>query len=154
MATATKKQPTLRSAYSKKRRYSIDLSEGNGAKQSFKTECDINFIMAKFTKTGTIEHVNKHQASYGFASSHDLKESMAQIQTASDMFDELPAKLRAKFNNSPGEFLDFVQDEANLDEMHELGLTNTKTPTATNVAPADTQEEETSPPAKPAPTKS
>ena len=36
-------------------------------KQSFKDECDINKIMAKFQKTGAIEHYAKHAPSYGDA---------------------------------------------------------------------------------------
>ena len=40
------------------------------------------------------------------------------------MFAELPSSLRTKFENKIGNFLNFVQDENNLEEMQELGLAN------------------------------
>jgi hypothetical protein len=38
------------------------------------------------------------------------------------MFMSLPAKIRSRFQNDPGAFLDFVQNPENRDEMIELGL--------------------------------
>lgn len=38
------------------------------------------------------------------------------------MFDTLPSKLRLRFGNDPAEFLSFVEDPANDQEMIDLGL--------------------------------
>lgn len=80
--------------------------------------------MAKYQKTGVIDHVNTHSANYGFATSEDLHESLNMIQIANDMFDDLPSKARTKFNNDPGTFLDFVQDPKNKSELYNLGLSD------------------------------
>ncbi len=105
-------------------------------KQSFKDECDINKILKKFEKTGAITHYTKNAPQYGDTTSPMLHDAMNIIANAESMFEELPAQLRKKFNNDPGTFLDFVQDENNLEEMRELGLTkkgiNIPTTTAAN----------------------
>jgi len=93
-------------------------------KQMHKEECDINHIMLKFQKSGVIDHVNKHQQDYGFCTSTDLHESLNLINTANDMFDELPSQARKKFHNNPGEFLDYVQDPENKEKLFDLGLTD------------------------------
>lgn len=97
--------------------------EAPRTKQSFKKECDINFIMQKYQRSGAITHFATHAPQYGFADSHDLKAAMDIIATANTMYEELPSSIRKRFT-TPADFLDFVQDEKNLDEMRELGLAN------------------------------
>ena len=80
--------------------------------------------MAKYQKSGVINHVNKHSAQYGFASSEDLHESLNMIHTANEMFADLPSQARNKFENDPGKFLDFVQDPENESQLFELGLSD------------------------------
>ncbi len=128
----------IRSRATPRVRIQTETGGESRTKQSFKNECDINNIMAKYQKIHTIEHVNERSGEYGFASGFDLKEAMDQVQQAQIMFDELPSSIRTKFNNQPGEFLDFVQDEDNIPEMIELGL-----------ATADPRVKETQPQAKP-----
>lgn len=91
-------------------------------KQSFKDDCDINLIMAKFIKTGVLDHLREHGAEYGFASSDDFRASMEIISKAESMFEELPSQIRTQFDNDPATFLDFVQDENNIPKMQEMGL--------------------------------
>jgi len=91
-------------------------------KQSFTKECDINNIMAKYQKTGAVDHVNKHQASYGYATSDDFQSALETVAKGQTMFDQLPSSIRTKFENDPAKFLDFVQDNNNQAEMVELGL--------------------------------
>lgn len=115
---------TIRHAYSDKLRIGIAFPEFTRAKQSFRDECDINLIMAKFAKTGVMTHVREQNRNYGFATSRDLREGLQLIAEADEMFNELPAGMREKFHNNPGEFLDFVGDEANRPEMASMGLLN------------------------------
>ncbi len=91
-------------------------------KQSFKAECDINNIMAKYQKSGAVAHVNRHGAEYGYATSLDFAEAMRVVTTGQSMFDDLPSSVRTRFSNDPASFLSFVQDDSNEDEMRELGL--------------------------------
>lgn len=105
-----------------RKRVQISFPEEGRTKQSFKDECDINLIMAKFTKTGAINHVNTFGQTYGFANSIDFTEAMQLITTAQQMFDGLPSAIRTQFENDPSQFLDFVQDDDNTAEMQKMGL--------------------------------
>lgn len=92
-------------------------------RQCFADECDISSIMARFDKTGLIEHVNKFQGDYGdFTDAQTYQDSLNQVIEAEEMFMSLPAQVRAKFENDPGQFLDFVANPDNLSEMVDLGL--------------------------------
>ena len=91
--------------------------------QSMSAECDINRIMARFEKTGLIDHVNKFEGNYGdFSEMQDYATSMNQVLAAQEMFASLPSGIRQKFNNSPREFLEYVDKEENHEEMRKLGL--------------------------------
>ncbi|AXL15038.1 internal scaffolding protein [Microviridae sp.] len=106
------------------RPFSIDLSGKGRTKQSHKEECDINTIMKRFEKTGIVDHLNTHQGNYGdFTVMPDsYQAAVIHLQEAQDMFMTLPASIRAKFENDPGQFLDFASDPENLPEMRKLGL--------------------------------
>ncbi|AXL14761.1 internal scaffolding protein [Microviridae sp.] len=105
------------------RKYAITFDPKESiTKQSFKDECDINKIMAKFQKTGAMTHFAKHAPQYGDATPCEYQDALNVVANANTMFEELPATIRDKFENDPKQFLDFVQDEKNADEMVELGL--------------------------------
>ncbi len=106
-------------------------------KQQFKDECDINNILSKYQKSGAVTHVNKHAAEYGFATSEDFTSAMFLVTDAQAMFNELPSSLRTKFKNDPAEFLEFVQDPENADELVELGLAPPPVPAERSSPPAD-----------------
>jgi len=109
------------------------------AKQSMKDECDINLIMAKFQKTGLIEHVKTYGMSYGdMPDLPEFVDAMNLITDANSMFAELPATVRNRFKNDPKEFLDFVSDDDNRNELVELGLI---APTETPEAPSSTTDD-------------
>jgi len=132
---------TIYSAYGPKRSESFKTLGKSLTKQSFTKECDINNIMKKYQKTGAIDHVNKHEASYGYATSDDFTASMNIVAKGQTMFEELPSTIREKFEHDPAKFLDFVQDEKNIKEMQELGLaTNDKTITSEPIIPAEKSE--------------
>jgi len=105
-----------------RKRVRISFPKNGRTKQSFKDECDINLIMAKYQKTGAITHVNKYGANYEFATSIDFTEAMQLVVTAQEMFNGLPSSIRTRFENDPAEFLDFVQDANNVPEMRKMGL--------------------------------
>lgn len=92
------------------------------AKQSFKDECNINNIVSKYQKTGAVTHFNKNAPRYEDASGADFQDAMNLVTSTQQLFNELPSSLRARFANDPSQFLDFVQDPRNADEMAELGL--------------------------------
>ena len=47
---------------------------------------------------------------------------------ADEMFAELPAKIRGRFENNPQQFLDFCEDPDNEAEAIELGIANKPAP--------------------------
>lgn len=154
----TYKGPATRTQSSPRYRFALDCSKDKPAtKQSFADSCDVNKILARYQKTGALDHVAKHQPTYGFATDIQFHEAMNIVATATSMFEDLPSSIRTKFNNEPGEFLAFVQDPDNADELVELGLANAALATpskkgekpatdASDVPPADTKAD---PPPKP-----
>lgn len=99
-------------------------------KQANSAECDINNIMTRFEKTGIIDHVNRFPGGYGdyTGAPSDYHEAMDQVVSAQAMFLTLPARVRARFGNDPGAFLDFVADPANEAELVKMGLAKAAPP--------------------------
>lgn len=98
--------------------------EGVGrTKQAEAAACDINNIMAKYAKTGVLEHAKRYEGQYGdFTSVEDFHSNIQTIVQADEAFLSLPAKVRKRFDNDPANFLAFATDDANYDEMIEMGL--------------------------------
>ena len=93
-------------------------------RQEFANECEINNIMAKYQRTGLLDHINNHAPEYGDYDAVDFQTAMDTIKTGEAMFAELPSKARKYFNNNPAEFMEFVNDPDNVEKLHELGLTS------------------------------
>lgn len=120
---------TTRHRFSKKRFPGIDFSQSVlRTKQSERDACNINLIMAKYVKTGLIEHGNNHRAAYGVVPEHDFRQALEILQQSDDMFSELPAPVRRRFNNDPAQFLAFCDDPTNLSEARLLGLADPELP--------------------------
>jgi len=112
-------------------RVQIFFDEPSLTKQSFKDECDINVIMQRFKKVCGSDFLNRYSGylngSFGdFSSVTDYRSAIDQIQQARGVFEALPAKVRARFENDPAAFLDFVKNPANRDELVGLGLIDPK----------------------------
>jgi len=79
--------------------------------------------MAKYQKTGVLQHVNTYAGEYGdFSDVPDYKTGLERVQAADAMFASLPSAIRDKFHNDPAKFIDFATDEKNLEEMQKMGL--------------------------------
>ena len=92
-------------------------------RQSFADETEINKILQRYRQTGVIEHVRAVQGRYGdFSMVPDYQTALNKIISAQEMFMSLPANIRSRFQNDPGEFLAFANDPKNEEEMIELGL--------------------------------
>lgn len=133
--------PLIISGYGPKLQIAIAFPEGFGrTKQAHKAECDINSIMAKYIKTGTLDFARKNEPSYGDCVGSDFNAAMLLVARGKSMFHELPAAIRARFDNDPAMFLDFVDNPANYAEMDTLGLLkplDERTPPEKGVPPAD-----------------
>lgn len=105
--------------------------------QSFRDECDINNILRNFNVTGQLP-VGSVQPQYGdFSGVTDYQSALNAVMAAQDSFLQLPAKLRARFDNDPALFVEFASDEANKDEMRALGLIREETAQAVVSSPSE-----------------
>lgn len=92
-------------------------------KQSDLRDCDINAIFKKFEKTGLLPDMIVKDGRYGdFSSVPDYQESLQIIHHAQEQFDMLDVEIRNRFANSPEQFLAFVSDAKNIDEIEKMGL--------------------------------
>lgn len=98
-------------------------------KQQFAKDCDINFLMGRYAKGIPVDHLAKWEGSFGDFPAMDFQEAMNLVAGAQEMFADLPSDVRARFANSPFEFLRFTQELApdgkslaNIDELRKLNL--------------------------------
>lgn len=99
------------------------VGEASLTQQHLAEETDINYILAKYQKTGVITHVAKFAGQYGdFSGVPDYKTGLEMVMAADDMFMSLPSSIRDRFGNDPAQFIAFATDEKNHDEMIKMGL--------------------------------
>nr|UXQ87923.1 MAG: internal scaffolding protein [Microvirus sp.] len=119
-------------------------------KQSFKNECDIQNILQQFVKTGLVTHISSrapHYADYiGVPEFQEAQNSIAAAQTA---FDSLPSHIRRRFGNDPSQFLEFVHNPDNSQEIIKMGLGPSKLPLETAIDEAALKEPAPSPKSSP-----
>lgn len=89
-------------------------------KQAFKDECDINNILRRAQKTGTISHLAAHGAQYGDFADYDFFEHQQKLTKGREIFDALPSEIRNEFRNDQVSFFRYVNDPENADRLDEL----------------------------------
>lgn len=113
----------FKSAYGPKEKVSLTFPKNSRwTKQSFKDECDLNVIMARYISTGEMPVINQQAPQYLDVTGLDYQEAMQFVAGANSLFHEMPAAIRNKFKNDPAAFLDFCSHEKNRPEMAEMGL--------------------------------
>jgi len=121
-------------------------SEKTQTQQQFAQECDINFIMDKYIKTGEFTHATQKKGTYGdFSEISDYHSMLNTVIYAQEAFALLPATIRARFRNDPGELLNFINDDSNYDEALKLGLLNPDLPPKTMAQNNAIQRDEKTP---------
>lgn len=119
-------------AYGEKRKSQSVNTEPSMTKQSMKSDCDINFILTKFQKTGMIEHRKEYQGTYGEFAAIDYQEALNTVIQAQEVFESIPSSVRKRFDNDPGKFLDYATNPENLEDMRAIGLANPLPPAEPN----------------------
>ncbi len=95
--------------------------EDGRTKQSFKDSTDINKILKKAQKAGTIAHLNKHpKAVYGEFTGVDLLGAFDQVKRAEAIFADAPSEIREEFGQDALRYAAFCSDPANIDRLPEL----------------------------------
>lgn len=90
-------------------------------KQSFAEECDINTIVRRFGVTGELPPLPP-PSNVEFDQVYDFQSAMNAIRAGEESFASLPAETRTLFNNSPAQFLHFVNDDDNRAQAELWGL--------------------------------
>ncbi|QXP08377.1 MAG: internal scaffolding protein [Arizlama microvirus] len=103
-------------------RLQVTFTGPGRTKQSFKDECDINTLMAKYLKTGHMDHVNQALPRFESVSEVDFQSAQNLIADAKSMFENIPSAIRSRFDNEPGKLLDWVHDPKNVQEAASLGF--------------------------------
>jgi len=85
-------------------------------------EADINTIMERFGRTGELVAPVRLPQYGDFSGVTDYHSAMNAVIEAQASFDSLPANIRARFENDPGQFVEFCLDDKNRDEAVRLGL--------------------------------
>lgn len=106
--------------------YTLNL-EKSLTQQQYAAECDINNIMRKYETTGEFTHLTGKTGVYAdFSEIKDYREMLDTVRYADEAFKALPAKMRQRFGEDPGQLLEFLQDRKNYDEAVQLGLIDPK----------------------------
>lgn len=100
----------------------VDCFDPSLTKQAMKDECDINKIVARFTKSGVLPDLKDNPMYGDFSDSVSYFDALQLVITAQDQFNGLSADVRARFGNDPAQFLAFAEDPSNQEEMVRLGL--------------------------------
>lgn len=120
------KTPVIYSRYNLPPNPGIKNTEPSMTQQQFKEESDINFIMARYQKTGVLvdplTQTTRKPMFDDFSELGDFRDHQQAVIEAQEMFMALPSRLRARFSNDPAELLQWLSDPANKDEAIELGL--------------------------------
>lgn len=119
------KPPFVRSAYNydmDAARSAIHCKDKSLAQQEFKAESDINFIADRYGLTGELPQVLDLPKYGDFTGVFDFQSAQNVVVQAKQQFMTLPAKLRARFHNSPQELLQFLEDPENRKEAIAIGL--------------------------------
>jgi len=98
--------------------------------RQFKDQCDVNKIIAKFKKTGSITHIrNAEQGVYAdLTNLPDLQEAQAVVIAAQTAFEAVPSDIRQRFGHDPQQFIQFLADPKNSEEAIKLGLKKSPPP--------------------------
>lgn len=100
----------------------LACTDGTKTQQQFKDEVDINTIVERFGVTGESPPAMNFPGEQDFTNTFDFQTSMNVLVQARESFMEMPAKTRARFQNDPQKFMEFIHDGDNFDEAVKLGL--------------------------------
>lgn len=106
-------------------------------RQSEADAADINKIMARYEKTGVLPVSQREALFIDVSEMGDYRSAVEQVELVNEYFRQLPAKVRAEFDNEPARLLDFMSDPANEARARELGLVEKEEPSAGSVPPVE-----------------
>jgi len=128
-------------------------------KQADAESADINNIVQKYLQTGVAPGMQGDPIYGDFSDVNDFQAALEIVASANAQFAGLDANVRSRFGNDPANFLEFVNDKSNLEEMVKMGLAEKRTQKETqedilkgirdNTKPSKTTDAATSTASKP-----
>lgn len=113
----------VRSPYEPYNDPGVDCSDDPGVTDgSQAAELDVNQIVRRAQKSGILPGANEERVYADVSSSQDYHSAMNLILSANAQFMALDAEVRARFDNDPAKFIDFMNNPNNAEEMVALGL--------------------------------
>lgn len=109
-------------------RVALVTGDESFVQQSFQDETDINLLMKRYERDGAAAWLLKYADRLNAGQYMDVSDvpdyhdAQNAVVTAEKMFLDLPAKVRDRFKNDPGQFLEFATDPSNVDELVKMGL--------------------------------
>lgn len=91
-------------------------------------DADINTIVRRFGLTGQLPDAVAMPQYADFEDVLDYHTAMLAVTKAQDSFMQMPAEVRARFQNDPQLFLEFCGDPGNREEAAKLGLLELREP--------------------------
>ena len=115
----------------------LKCEDASLTQQQFKEDSDINTIVDRFMKSGVLPTPVNMPQFVDYEGVFDFQTAMNTVRQADENFMRLDAKVRARFNNSPQEFLEFFANPENVDEAIRLGLAIPQAVAETQVSAAE-----------------
>jgi phage internal scaffolding protein len=104
----------------------VACEEPSLAQQQFKDECDINNILRQFNITGQLPDTPLSPKYGDFTGISDYKTALDRVIAADEEFMNLPATIRARFDNDAANLIEFLENDQNRSEAEKLGLVEPK----------------------------
>jgi len=96
--------------------------EPSKTQQNFKDETDINTIIDRFGVENVAQDPRLMPSSEDFMEAFDFQSAQNTIRQAQEAFMDLPADVRAEFDNDPAKLIRFVEDERNTEKAIAMGI--------------------------------
>lgn len=120
----------------------VTFTEKSLTQQHFKDDCDVNIILERFLRTGevpTASVIPSYQDVSDFADFRELQDAMSD---ATDYFESLPARVRARYNNDVTNFYESLNTKQGYSDF--VSLVGASAHTAPGVAGGGVSEAEAS----------
>lgn len=103
-------------------RVQLVCEDESWTQQHFKDDCDVNLILKKFGHGAFVDPRTVSNTYGDFTDVDDYQSALNKVIAADEAFMALPSAVRTRFGNDPAQFIEFVSDDSNRDEMKKLGL--------------------------------
>lgn len=81
-------------------------------KQAFKDSTDVNKILTRQARAGTLSHLDRFAGRYGDFTGFDFQDQQNKLAQGKSIFEQLPAEIKREFKQDPTAFFDFVNKHA------------------------------------------